>query len=175
MNDLQVLGIDADYTRDDLKKAFRLKSKQFHPDKNDDSLNSHLIMIRVNQAYSNLLEKAKDPPVAAEPGDKDEAYTVYKDGIKKFQDIHPSKWKQLNKDGLFNAGAIETDAEAPVIIKSLIDKMAEVYLSFSVIVNEYPQSCWYADSYLKLKEIEKMTIRYVKILKSYESEKGRSK
>ena len=170
MNDRQILGVDENYTLDDLKKAFRNKSKLFHPDRNKDSFKSHLTMIRVNQAYSNLLKNAPENFKDIKTSTKENIYSIYKDGIDKFRGIHPSKWKKTTKAGLFNAGAIETDMLAPDIIKSLIDNMAEAYLCFSIIVNEYPDSCWYTDSFEKMKEIEKMTMRYVKIMKSYESE-----
>ena len=170
MNDLQVLGISGEYTLESLKKAFRLKSKRLHPDKNKDSLNSHLAMIRVNQAYANLYKMHDDIKEETELSPIDNAYSIYKAGIDMFQNIHPSKWKSYSKGGLFNAGSIETNREAPKIIQTLMDNMAEAYYKFSIIVNEYPQSCWYTDSKAKLKEIEKMTVRYVKIMKSYKSE-----
>ncbi|MBI9097045.1 MAG: DnaJ domain-containing protein [Spirochaetaceae bacterium] len=175
MNDLQVLGISGEYTLESLKKAFRLKSKQLHPDKNTDSLSSHLAMIRVNQAYANLSKMLNEKKEEPELNRKDNAYSIYKAGIDKFQNIHPSKWKSYSKGGLFNAGSIETNREAPKIIQTLMDNMAEAYYKFSIIVNEYPQSCWYTDSKAKLKDIEKMTVRYVKIMNSYKSEEKSEK
>ena len=168
MTDYQVLGLDESFSYDELKKAYRKRSKHFHPDKNRDTLNSHLAMIRLNQAYSNLLALAKEKPVREkEQQSKDPAYSIYRDGISKFQDIHPSKWKSFSKEGLFDANAITTHSETPSIIQSLITGMAEAYHSFSIVVNEYKNCPWYTDSLNKMREIEKMTQRYMKIKESY--------
>ncbi|MBN1498807.1 MAG: J domain-containing protein [Spirochaetes bacterium] len=170
MTDYEVLEINESFTCDELKKAFRRKCKQFHPDKNNDSMQSHLAMIRLNQAYSNLLNLVKTGDAGKKSEVKDEAYAVYKEGISLFQNIHPSKWKSYSIEGLFNAGAIETHPEALAVIKSLITGMAQAYLKFSIVAAEHETSPWYSDSLKKMKEIEKMTVRYKKIKKSYESE-----
>lgn len=166
MNDRKILGLGEQFSYEELKKAFREKSKQFHPDKNSDNMNSHLSMIRVNQAYANLLQAINDKPVQNQNRD-DKAYTFYKEGIDKFQSIHPSKWKRIIKNDIFNAHAIETNPDTIEILKDLINLMSEAYYSFSIVVNEYSDSCWVEDAKLKLKEIEKMTVRYSKIKKSY--------
>ena len=171
MTDCQILGLKESFSHDELKKAYREKSKQFHPDKNKDNLNSHLAMIRLNQAYSNLLKRSETaPPKKEEPRGGDIAYTIYKEGISKFQSIHPAKWKTYSKDGLFDPNAVTTHPETPSIIQAMITKMAEAYHSFSIIINEHENSPWYSDSLRKMREIEKMTQRYMKIKESYEQE-----
>lgn len=176
MTDQKILGLKNDFSYNDLKKAFRQKALHFHPDKNDNCLKSHLAMIRVNQAYSNLLKilsnKTITKPLHKENKNIDHAYEFYKSGITKFQEIHPSKWKTYKKDGLFNPDAIKTHEQAPLIIESLITKMSEAYHSFSIVVNEYETSEWHSDSLQKMKELEKMTARYIKIKKSYEVKMG---
>ena len=154
-------GVNNTFSFEELKRAFRLKSKQCHPDKNHDNLNSHLMMIRLNQAYSNLQKQIKKKPVLNNQNPiKDNAYSIYKEGIQKFQSIHPSKWKSYSIDGLFDPSVINTHSETPSIIQSLITLMAEAYHSFSAVVNEHESSPWYSDSVKKMKEIEKMTHRY---------------
>ena len=171
MTDYQVLGLDNSFTYEELKKAFRKKSKQFHPDINKDTLNSHMAMIRLNQAYSNLLKTIdKTSGNNSVSPAKDNAYSVYKEGINRFQNIHPSKWKTFSKKGLFDSGAVKTNSDTPSVIQTLITEMAEAYHSFSTIVNEYENSPWYTDSLDKMCEIERMTKRYMKIKESYESE-----
>lgn len=171
MTDIQILGLNESFSRKELKEAFRRKSKQFHPDQNQDNLNSHLAMIRLNQAYSNLKKQVKENPfLNEEKQTKDLSYFIYKDGIQKFQSIHPSKWKSYSIDGLFDASAIITHEETPLIIQSLITVMAEAYNCFSIIINEHENSPWYSDSMRKMSEIEKLTQRYIKIKKSYELE-----
>ncbi|MBN1639296.1 MAG: J domain-containing protein [Ignavibacteriales bacterium] len=171
MTDIQILGINESFSREELKKAYREKSKELHPDKSKDTLKSHLAMIRLNQAYSNLQKQLKEKPqLKKEKQTKDLAYSIYKNGIQKFQNIHPSKWKSYSIDGLFDPSAINTHSETPSIIQSLITEMSEAYRSFSIIINEYVNSPWYADSMSKMKEIEKLTLRYIKIKESYERE-----
>lgn len=170
MTDYTVLGLSENFTFEELKKAFRNKSKSFHPDKNNDSYKSHLAMIRVNQAYTNLIGTVTEPSRKKESNPEKNAYKIYKEGIAYFQSIHPSKWKKLNKNDLFNAHAIETDPESVRILDELIEIMAKAYHCFSIVRNEYPDSCWHNDSIQKIRDIEKMTVRYAKIKKSYESE-----
>jgi len=166
MSDLEVLGLTEDYTYSDLKKAFRIKSKKLHPDINDNSLESHIAMIKLNQAYSNLLQLLEKPK-EIEQKQKEDPYSIYRRGISVFQRIHPSKWKVTRKKGLFNPGAIETKSETPKIIKSMINDMAKAYHDFSIVVNQYPNSDWASDARTKMNVIEKMTVRYMKILCSY--------
>ena len=169
MTDYQVLELDEDFSYEELKKAFRKKAKQYHPDKNKDCLNSHLAMTRLNQAYSNLVKKVKAGQAHNEQlQSKDKAYSIYRKGIDKFCNIHPSKWKIYSIDGLFNTGAITTHSDTPSIIQSLIIQMAEAYRNFSIVINEYEGSPWYSDALRKMKEIEKMILRYSKIKESYE-------
>ena len=175
MTDIEILGLNEAFTFDELKRAFRIKSKQYHPDKNQDNLNSHLAMIRLNQAYSNLHKQIKEKPVLNNRKQtKDTAFSKYKEGIRKFQSIHPSKWKSYSIEGLFDPSVINTHSETPSIIQSLITLMAEAYYCFSTVVNEHESSPWYSDSIVKMKEIEKLTQRYMKIKESYEIELNNS-
>ncbi len=171
MNDIQILGLNESFSYEELKKAFRKKSKQLHPDRNQDNLKSHLAMISLNQAYSNLQKQLKEKPfLKEEKKTKDLAYSIYKNGIQKFQSIHPSKWKSYSMAGLFDPSAINTHSETPSIIQSLITEMAEAYHSFSIIISEHENTPWYSDSISKMKEIEKLTLRYIRIKESYERE-----
>ncbi len=155
---------------EELKKAYRTKSKCFHPDRNEDNLTSHLAMIRLNLAYSNLKSQLADNPSCTDEQKPDDtAYSIYKEGIQRFQNIHPSKWKSFSMDVKSLTGTSHSNAEAPDIIQNLITEMARAYTSFALIVNEHENSPWYADSFAKMKEIEKMTVRYVKIKESYET------
>ena len=176
MTDIQILGLNKSFSREELKKAYREKSKKLHPDRNKDNLKSHLAMIRLNQAYSNLQKQLEEKPLSIEEKQtNDTAYSIYKDGIQRFQNIHPSKWKLYSIDGLFNPNALHTHSEAPSIIQNLIKEMAEAYHSFSIIINEHENSPWYSDSLSKMKKIEKLTLRYMKIKESYEMEMNDSK
>ncbi|MBN2347300.1 MAG: DnaJ domain-containing protein [Bacteroidales bacterium] len=52
-DDMQILGVDATATLSDVKKAYRAKAKQFHPDVNN-SESAHLSFIELNRAFENL-------------------------------------------------------------------------------------------------------------------------
>lgn len=170
MTDIEVLGIEEPFSLKALKKAYRDKSKSFHPDRNEDNLASHLAMIRLNLAYSNLKSQLENEPVYTEKQKPDDtAYAIYKDGIQRFQNIHPSRWKSFSMNLKSLTGASHTHSDTPDIIQNLIREMAMAYTSFTHIVNDHENSPWYADSLAKMKEIEKMTVRYIKIKESYET------
>ena len=49
-------------------------------------------MIRLNLAYSNLKSQLTSEPVyTVKQKPDDNAYAIYKDGIQRFQTIHPSR------------------------------------------------------------------------------------
>ena len=171
MTDRQILGLGETFTCEELKKAFRSKSKQFHPDRNSDSLNSHLAMIRLNRAYANLRKDTEEErPQAIRPETRDAAYQIYREGISQFQSIHPSQWIYLSREGLFDPAAANTRGEVPSIIRTMITRMARAYHCFSRVAEEYGNSPWHADSVRRMGEIEKMTGRYARIRESYEAE-----
>lgn len=166
MTDLEILDLHADYTVADLKKAFRKKSKKLHPDVNSDSISSHLAMIQLNKAYSRLLSRNKVIPVADSVQSKD-SFSVYKQGVDLFQKVHPSQWKKVTLNDLFCNGGIKASSNTGSIIKDLINALSKSYYCFSKLVHEYQDSPWIDDAYDKMQQIEKMTVRYAKILQSY--------
>ncbi len=140
MDDCKILGLTENYSEKELKKAYQLKAKQFHPDKNENRLNNHLAMIRLNQAYSNL-QRSITKPIVNENYQEDIAYGNYKKGIELFQAIHPSKWKKNPKKNLFSPDAIETENNAVEIIEELLESMSRAYFYFSLVVNDSSNSC----------------------------------
>src|SRR4051812_18428661 len=54
-NYCQILGVSADASLEDLKKAYREKAKQLHPDRNKRE-NAHEAFILLNEAYEYLLD-----------------------------------------------------------------------------------------------------------------------
>lgn len=57
-NYYEILGTSKDATQDEIKKAYRQKSKMYHPDINK-SDNAEAMMKKVNQAYDVLGDPAK--------------------------------------------------------------------------------------------------------------------
>jgi hypothetical protein len=62
MNYHQILGVSANASADEIKKAYRQMSMRYHPDKNP-SANAAAMFVQINQAYQELQKQAKKPPV----------------------------------------------------------------------------------------------------------------
>ncbi len=167
MTDREILGLGEHFTGEELKRAYRSRCKQIHPDRNGDTLKSHLAMIRLNRAYDSLLAEAMVPAPQAPSPPADEAYPLYREGVTLYQAIHPSRWKSVTRRGLFDPSAVETSPETAAILEDLMGNMARAYRCFSRVVREYPRSPWGEDSLRKIREIEKMTLRYERIRDSY--------
>ena len=50
----KVLGISKDATKDEIKRAYRQKAKQYHPDLHPDDPNATEKMNEINEAYDML-------------------------------------------------------------------------------------------------------------------------
>jgi molecular chaperone DnaJ len=55
----EVLGVERDASGDDIKKAFRKKAKELHPDRNSDNPNAEAQFKEVNEAYDVLKDGDK--------------------------------------------------------------------------------------------------------------------
>jgi len=55
----QVLGISQGASQDEIKRAYRKKAKECHPDLHPDDPNAHVKMQQVNEAYDMLMNPAK--------------------------------------------------------------------------------------------------------------------
>jgi len=166
-NDFQVLGITEEFSEEVLKKAYRDKVKEFHPDlsENQNKVIAHLSMIRINQAYNNLRGMITGQENLITPQKKkdhkiDYAYENYKKGY----DIYTTMIEAL-------LSAKTTELEA---FGKIVKELPEAYYYFSMVVNEFSESVWAFDSMAKMKYIEKMTPQYTRILKSIKKEENRN-
>ncbi len=55
----QVLGIPKEATQEEIKKAYRKKAKEYHPDLHPDDPNANMKMNEVNEAYDMLMNPQK--------------------------------------------------------------------------------------------------------------------
>ena len=58
-NPYKVLGLEDGASADDIKKAYRLMAKKYHPDLNPDDPDIHEKMNEVNEAYDMLTNPSK--------------------------------------------------------------------------------------------------------------------
>ena len=56
-----ILGVDEDSTADEIKRAYRSKVIQYHPDRNPDNPNAHQTTALINEAYALLRGKIDKP------------------------------------------------------------------------------------------------------------------
>lgn len=74
MNPYAVLGVKAEATTDEIKKAYRLMARKYHPDVNKDDPNANDKFIRITAAYELL---TNGQCYAAEPETEEEGYSTY--------------------------------------------------------------------------------------------------
>lgn len=174
----EILGITGELTFDNLKRAYRSRVKELHPDvkRNDDIHSANARMVLTIDAYETLLRElqdGRDIPIDRKAGPADDpAFELYKRGIELFQSVHPSKWKRVTFKSLFaQSESDDTDAAGTIeILARLMGNLGEAKYCFTRLINEYPGSVWAIDAQDKLGEIGRMDERYHRILESYRSE-----
>tara|TARA_Y200000002_G_scaffold265557_1_gene220614 strand:- start:2633 stop:2827 length:195 start_codon:yes stop_codon:yes gene_type:complete len=59
-NYFKTLGVSPEEDLDIIKKAFKRLASKYHPDKNQDSIESQRIFIKVKTAYEKIMELKKN-------------------------------------------------------------------------------------------------------------------
>jgi hypothetical protein len=181
MTDFQILGIPENSNLGEIKKAYRKRVKEIHPDLSDEenAFRNHLLFIEINKAYQRLALKRpspikeevtfdKKPSVSNDIAvHKDPAYVFYKTAMNYFMQIHPSKWSHIAKRNTLGRETEEDINNLTEKVKTLSRLFPKAYYYFSMVVNEYPNCAWYTDSKEKMKKIEERTIMYKKIIESF--------
>lgn len=194
MDDYDILGIPKGSGPDAIKKAFRKRTKELHPDLSSDNeaLERHILFIGVCDAYRRLsrreargageaapMPSAAPPPAPTPPaaggkamvGHADPAYAFYKNGIKYFSMIHPSHWN-VETDRVLNTRIAGRDEDQAIIrnrIVELVKLFPRAYYYFGIVAHEYPDSPWAFDAAEKMRQIEGRTRMYAKIIESFSS------
>ena len=187
ISDFKLLGINETNDISIIKKAYRSRIKQLHPDTTDDInlVNNHFLFVEVCKAYQRLIskqtiisEKESIPIINNQHTNienvvkhQDPAYVYYKNGIKIFSKIHPSEWKEREKAVIATeiGNDEESQKEAQKKVMGLVSLFPKAYYYFSIVVNDYPESVWVSDSKDKLKLIEERMLRYKSIIESFSS------
>lgn len=199
ISDYQILGIEQTDDLSLIKKAYRLRAKQLHPDTADDGtmIGNHFLFVEVCRAYQRLTADCerregqkktayprgpkgesldKPTPNGASPrrevvAHSDPAYAYYKKGMDIFRKIHPSEWKATEKAVIQTelGDTEEGQKEARARVMALVSMFPKAYYFFSTVINEYPSSVWASDSMDKMRKIEERMILYKKIIGSFSS------
>ncbi|HRW25772.1 MAG TPA: DnaJ domain-containing protein [Spirochaetia bacterium] len=164
----RILRLATRFSDTELRDAYRVIVKEFHPDIARDKAMAHLHMIEINQAY-NLLRRDRTVPshTRGNGGSASGDYELYRSGIDVLRRIHPSEWLRVSKDGLFDPAAIERLAEDRDAFQAAIQRTGEAYRIFSELIRDYPGSMWAPDARDKLKTLDTMIIRYKKMMENY--------
>ena len=171
----EILGITKNSSIEDIKSAYRIIVKELHPDtgRNRDQREAHEKMIEIIDAYETVLHGSYDATTCEDSipvrASEDREYEYYKKGIELFRNVHPSKWKRVTLKSLFEYSEKEEERTAE-IIASLVGYLSEAKYYFSVVVHDYPSGRWGHDSEEKIRQIDKMMVRYQKIIQSYRNE-----
>ena len=166
----RLLELPSNFAEDDLKRAYRSKALELHPDRHGATLEAHWSMIELNQAHNLLLAGLRQNDQADNSGARNtkspQDYDLYKRAMTSFRRIHPSIWIKTSEVGLFDrSGNVEKLPVTEGILEALAS-MSTAFSLFSQVVNDFPLSPWRADSSDKLAQLEKMATRYKAMLKN---------
>ena len=176
-----ILGIEPSATLEEVKKAYHSLVRKNHPDLfvNGAKRLQELKMVQINEAYARIVqglapvsynESAEKPSVRVKsrgPTDvgfhRDIEYAYYKQGF-----IHYSR-------ALHGIGEIEKKTELRndwYYIRRFSGSLshlrkADIY--FSRLLEEFPDSIWAYDAWIKVRRIEYFSRLYQKILKNMEN------
>lgn len=188
-----ILGVKPSATIEDIKKAFRTLVRKNHPDvfPEDQKEFQELKMIQINEAYARLTENLegmlgrdrkieeyeidkkifmnpeKIPKVSSMQNavgfHRDIQYAYYKQGFDNFSKavngMRSMEWRIRLRNDMYY---LRRFSSSLVFLRK-----ADMY--FSQLVNNYPESIWSYDAYIKIKRIEYFNMIYKKILSNIES------
>jgi hypothetical protein len=183
ISDFNILGICETDDITIIKKAFRARAKELHPDVTDDrsKIKNYYLFIEVCNAYDRLVKNSKvntgitSTEVKTSVNNheinnhKDPSYVYYKTACKYFELVHPSHWNNNQTITINGKTQEENKLQQKTLdkVKDLVNLFPKAYYYFSIVVHEYPSSVWVNDSKEKMLIIEKRMITYKKIIDSF--------
>jgi curved DNA-binding protein CbpA len=180
----EILGVMGDATREQIRQAYRRLVMENHPDRfpPEKKALQELTTITLTEAYNALMSapapephrKAEEPsPQRADPAvprgpgispHRDPAYVYYKQGFINFSlAIHGIA--DVNRH--IAAGRIPRPTRrytAAEYFGGSLSFLRAAHEYFARVVEDHPESVWAADSFAKLRRIERFTKLYGRIL-----------
>ncbi len=176
----EVLSIKPGSNIEEVKKAYHKLVKKNHPDlfPDDQKHLQELKMIQIIEAYSRLTDEFKfdwneikddsmgweyKPSSPFEVGfHRDVEYAYYKQGFTNYSKaLHGIK-------GIEKRSQLKTDWYYLRRFSNSLCYLRKADVYFSKILDEYPQSIWAYDAYIKVRRIEYFSRLYHKILMNIE-------
>jgi hypothetical protein len=191
----EVLGVKSGASSDEIKHAYRKLVRKNHPDLFPESEKrlQELKMIQINEAYARITERLSHRPQCAlqrdeaeqmKDGEESHPYTesltvheIPPDAIGFHRDVQYAYYKQGFENFSRAVSGIKT-METNVRLKNdlyylqhfarSLHYLRKADLYFSTLLEEYPESIWAYDAYIKIKRIEFFNRFYRKILLNIE-------
>jgi curved DNA-binding protein CbpA len=177
----EILGIKPASSIEDVKKAYHTLVRKNHPDLFPEGQKrlQELKMVQINEAYARIVHGKQDENIEEEFEEdipyikprsaydvgfhKDIEYAYYKQGFNNYSKALHGITKLERRTELRNDWYYIRRFSGSL---SYLRK-ADIY--FSRILEEYPNSMWAYDAFIKVKRIEYFSRLYQRILKNMES------
>ncbi|MBN2440950.1 MAG: DnaJ domain-containing protein [Spirochaetales bacterium] len=183
-NDFSIFNINKKSSLSDLKKSYRFLLKKYHPDLNSGGREYDLKIISIINAYQRLLKyfslqnlsQHGDSPQTNHSGSNDSVYSLYKKGLyyyDKLFSIDPLDWLKLRRAEIAGKRNESNSVHKDTLIKldELLFNTSRAIYYFSIIVEDYPDSSWTADSRSKINILNRNLKNYMKT-KQFHSKRG---
>jgi curved DNA-binding protein CbpA len=177
----EILGIKPTSSIEEVKKAYHALVRKNHPDLFPDERKKlqELKMVQINEAYARIVHGKQDDHVEEEFEEvaihvkarsafdvgfhKDIEYAYYKQGFNNYS-------KALHGiTGLERRASPRNDWYYIRRFSGSLGYLRKADVYFSRILDDYPNSIWAYDAFIKVKRIEYFSRLYQKILKNMES------
>jgi len=179
----RVLGVAADAARQDIRRAYRLRVMENHPDRfpPGSKARQELVMIALGEAYAALMSlpggkreadaagigegprEAGGSPAALGPL-RDPAYAYYKQGFVNFSIAVRGIAEVSRAAGDKRLPSFSPRYRASQDVASSLRLLGAAGGYFTKVVERYPGSVWRADAEHKLARISRFTRLYTTIL-----------
>lgn len=176
---LNLFGLPAEYSADQLKSRYRELLKQYHPDGTAELplQQKRLLTVLVNQGYRLLAggaEQLTNRKQTIRQLEQDTDYSCYRRGIEALQQAvnrsYSSKSFDLGDGRLRWDSPWMHDRDALQLFETGVAKLVDAELLFSRVLEQWPDSIWCADACERLQKVGRFYRLYLQILNNREQE-----